>query len=194
MLNTGATSHIGPNRMYVDLARYWAARGYVVLRLDLAGIGDSNTRPGEVTNQVYPPGAIYDIGVAIEFLRRQCAVSNITLAGPVCRAYHSLRSAVSGLPVDTVLLVNPLTFYWKHGSTLNDLQISEVVRNPGVYAENAFSPRHWSKLLRGQVNMGAHSRGVCAPGDGSRSKAGCATCADSSESGFHTIWDGICNR
>ncbi len=153
MLNTGATSHIGPNRMYVELARRWAARGYVVLRLDLAGLGDSDTRPGHVTNEVYPPGALYDIGVSIEFMRRRCGVRNLTLMGLCAGAYHGLRSAISGLPVNTVLLVNPLTFYWKQGSTLNDLQISEVVRNPGVYAENVFSRRHWKKLFRGQVNL-----------------------------------------
>lgn len=153
MLNTGATSHIGPNRMYVELARRWAARGYTVLRLDLAGLGDSLTRPGERTNEVYPPGALYDIGVAIEYLRRQRGIRNLTLMGLCAGAYHSLRAAITGLPLNTVLLINPLTFYWKQGSTLSDLQISEVVRNPGVYAEHALSWRHWQKLFRGQVNL-----------------------------------------
>jgi alpha-beta hydrolase superfamily lysophospholipase len=153
MLNGGATNHIGPNRMYVELSRRWAARGYVVLRLDLAGLGDSGIRPGEEKNQVYPPGALHDVGVAIEFLRRRRGVHNITLAGLCAGAYHALRSAISGLPVNTVLLVNPLTFYWKQGSTFSDLQISEVVRNPAVYVENALSLRHWSKLLRGRVNL-----------------------------------------
>lgn len=153
MLNTGATSHSGPNRMYVELSRQWAARGYVVMRMDLAGLGDSFTRPGAETNQVYPPGALYDVSVGIEFLRRRRGVRNVTLAGLCAGAYHSLRSAVAGLPIDTVLLINPLTFYWKPGSTLEDLQIAEVVRNPGKYAENALSLRHWSKLLRGRVNL-----------------------------------------
>jgi alpha-beta hydrolase superfamily lysophospholipase len=153
MLNCGATSHIGPNRMYVELSRHWAARGYVVLRLDLAGLGDSATRPGEDKNQVYPPGALDDVNVAIEFLRRRRGIRNITLAGLCAGAYHALRSAISGLHVGTVLLINPLTYYWKQGSTLSDLQISEVVRNPAVYVENAFSLRHWSKLLHGRINV-----------------------------------------
>ena len=153
LLNTGATSHIGPNRMYVELARGWAVRGYVVLRLDLAGLGDSSTRAGEQPNQVYPPGALHDIGVAIEFLRTRQGIRTITLAGLCGGAYHALRSAISGLPVNTILMINPLTFYWKQGSTFSDLQISEVVRNPGVYATNALSSRHWAKLLRGQVNV-----------------------------------------
>jgi alpha/beta superfamily hydrolase len=153
MLNCGATSHIGPNRMYVELSRCWAARGHVVLRLDFAGLGDSATRPGEDRNQPYPPGALEDVSVAIEFLRRRRGVRNITLAGLCAGAYHALSSAISGLPVNTVLLINPLTYYWKQGSRLSDLQISEVVRNPAMYVENALSLRHWSKLLRGRVNV-----------------------------------------
>ena len=153
MLNGGAISHIGPNRMYVELSRRWAARGYVVLRLDLAGLGDSGTRPGRSGNEVYPPGALDDVAIAIDFLRREYGVQNITLAGLCAGAYHALRSATAGLPVNTVLLVNPLTFYWKQGSTLNDLQISEVVRNPGVYRERVLTGRSWLKLLRGRVNL-----------------------------------------
>jgi pimeloyl-ACP methyl ester carboxylesterase len=153
MLNGGATSHIGPNRMYVELARRWAARGYVVLRLDLAGLGDSATRPGRSGNEVYPPGAFDDIARAIEYLRGAYGVENITLAGLCAGAYHALRSATSGLPVNTVLLVNPLTFYWKQGSTLNDLQISEVVRNPGLYAERILVGKAWMRVLRGRVNL-----------------------------------------
>ena len=153
MLNGGAINHIGPNRMYVELSRSWASRGYVVLRLDLAGLGDSATRPGEDPNQVYPPGALDDIKTAIEFMRRVYGIRNVTLTGLCAGAYHALRSAIHGLPVNTVLLVNPLTFYWKQGSKLSDLQVAEVVRNPGVYAQNVRSWRKWSKLLRGKVNL-----------------------------------------
>ena len=153
MLNGGATHHIGPNRMYVELSRRWAAMGYAVMRLDLAGLGDSDPHPGEACNQVYPPGAIDDISAAIELLRRQRGVRNITLAGLCAGAYHALRSAISGLPVSTVLMVNPLTFHWVQGSTLSDLQVAEVVRNPGVYRESARSLDKWRKLLTGHVNL-----------------------------------------
>jgi alpha/beta superfamily hydrolase len=153
LLNTGATHHIGPNRIYVDLARYWAARGFIVLRVDLAGLGDSNTRDGETANQVYPSGALYDVGVAIDFLRRRRGVRNVTLVGLCAGAYHALRAAISGLPVNTVFLINPLTFYWKPGTDLSDLQLSEVVVNPGVYAEHARSLRYWLRLFTGKVNL-----------------------------------------
>jgi len=153
LLNGGATNHIGPNRMYVSLARRWAARGYVVLRLDLAGLGDSATRPLRPDNEVYPSGALDDIAAAIDFLRRRYRVEDVTLAGLCAGAYHALRAATAGLPVKCALMINPLTFFWKQGMTLNDLQIAEVVRNPGVYAEHMLSGKYWLKLLRGRVNL-----------------------------------------
>lgn len=153
LLNVGATHHIGPNRLYVELGRQWAARGYVVMRMDIAGLGDSEIRGLEDGDRVYPPWALEDVAAAANLLRQRFGVTHVTLAGICAGAYHALRAAIGGLPVDTVLLVNPLTFQWKPGSTLSDLQISEVVRNPGVYARNVRSIRHWMKLLRGHVNI-----------------------------------------
>jgi pimeloyl-ACP methyl ester carboxylesterase len=153
MLNCGASSHIGPNRMYVELARRWAARGYYVLRVDLAGLGDSATRPGGNYNEVYPPHALEDVSAAINFLRAKFAVEHVTLAGLCSGAYHALRSAVAGSHVNTVMLVNPLTFYWKQGSKLSDLQDAEVVRNPGIYAEKVWSLKSWRKVISGNVNV-----------------------------------------
>jgi alpha/beta superfamily hydrolase len=153
LLNAGATYRIGPNRMYVSLARRWAARGYVVLRLDLAGLGDSAPLPARPDNLVYPPGALDDIAAAIEFLRRNHAVQDITLAGLCAGAYHALRSAAAGLPVNLSLMINPLTYFWKEGMTMSDLQLAEVVRNPGIYRERILSGYAWLKLLRGRVNL-----------------------------------------
>ncbi len=42
ILNPGALRRIGSGRMWVEIARRWAARGVPTLRLDLAGIGDSD--------------------------------------------------------------------------------------------------------------------------------------------------------
>jgi len=47
LLNAGAVHHIGPNRLYVPLARHLARSGHVVLRMDIAGIGDSVPRDGD---------------------------------------------------------------------------------------------------------------------------------------------------
>src|SRR5262249_767876 len=61
LLNAGAVSHVGPNRLYVALARRWAALGHVVLRVDNSGVGDSATRPGAPDNVIYSPRGFEDV-------------------------------------------------------------------------------------------------------------------------------------
>src|SRR4029077_4095393 len=115
--------------------------------------GDSAARPGQNVNEVYPAGALDDISAAINFLRREFGVEHITLAGLCAGAYHALRSAITGLHVNTVLLVNPLTFYWKQGSKLSDVQDAEVLAIPGIYAEKVWSFKSWRKVIGGRVNL-----------------------------------------
>jgi alpha-beta hydrolase superfamily lysophospholipase len=154
MLNAGADYHIGASGMYVGLARRWARSGYVVMRMDLGGLGDSGTRLGRPDNEIFPPAALDDIRAAIEVLHSRYGVNDITLAGVCSGAYHALRAAVAALPVNRLLMVNPENFFWKEGMSVNDMQMAELVRKPSFYRERLFSVAAWRKLSTGQVNIG----------------------------------------
>jgi alpha-beta hydrolase superfamily lysophospholipase len=153
LLNAGADHHIGASRLYVSMARRWAQHGYVVLRMDLAGLGDSGTRPARVADDVFPHEAIDDIRAAIDFLRSSYGICDVTLAGLCSGAYHALRAAVAGVPVNRILMVNPQNYFWKPGETLQGLQLAEVVHNPGLYRERVFSLAAWKRMVTGQVNI-----------------------------------------
>jgi alpha-beta hydrolase superfamily lysophospholipase len=154
LLNVGAEHHIGSSRMYVSLARQWAQHGYTVLRLDLAGIGDSATRAGRTDNEVFPPAALDDVRVAVEFMRSRYGIRDITLGGLCSGAYHSLRAAIAVLPVNRVLLVNPMNFFWKEGMTAENLQESvDVARNVRFYRERVFSRMIWKRILTRELNI-----------------------------------------
>jgi len=153
LLNAGADHHIGASRLYVSMARRWAQHGYVVLRMDLAGLGDSGTRPGRAEDDVFPHEAVDDIRAAIEFLRASYGVRDVALVGLCSGAYHALRAAVVGLSVNRILMVNPQNYFWKPGETLQGLQLVEVLRNPGVYRERVFSLAAWKRMITGRVNI-----------------------------------------
>lgn len=153
LLNAGADFHMGPSRINVSVARRWARSGYFVLRMDLAGLGDSGTRPGSPEDEVFPSAALDDIRAAIEFLRGRYGIRDITLAGLCSGAYHALRAAVAGVPAGRILMVNPQNFFWKKGTMLDDLQMAEVISNPSLYRERVFSVAAWKRLLSGQVNV-----------------------------------------
>jgi dienelactone hydrolase len=153
LLNAGADHHICASRLYVSMARRWAQHGYVVLRMDFGGVGDSGTRPRRVADDVFPQEAMDDIRAAIEFLRGSHGVRDVTLAGLCSGAYHALRAAVAGLPVGRILMVNPQNYFWRPGDTLKGLQLVEVAHNPRLYRERIFSPAAWKRMMTGQVNI-----------------------------------------
>jgi pimeloyl-ACP methyl ester carboxylesterase len=154
LLNVGAEYHIGSNRMYVLLARRWARHGYTVLRLDLAGLGDSATRPQRPDNEVFPAAALEDIHVAIEFMRTNYEASEITLGGLCSGAYHSLRAAVAGFPVNRILVVNPMSFSGAEGMSAENLQESvDVTRNFTFYRKRLLSGAIWKRILTGHFNI-----------------------------------------
>ena len=152
-VNAGADYHIGASGIYVTLARRWARSGYVVLRMDLAGIGDSGTRPDRPDNEVFPPAALDDIRAAIEWLRARYGTPPITLGGLCSGAYHVLHAAIGALPVNRLLMVNPETFFWNESMSIYDRQTAELVRQPGSYRNKLFSATVWKRLFTGQVDV-----------------------------------------
>jgi pimeloyl-ACP methyl ester carboxylesterase len=153
LLNAGSDSHIGVNRLNVSFAREWASRGYVALRMDIGGLGDSDTRPGQPDDLVFPPAALDDIAAAVELLRTRYGARDVSLFGLCSGAYHSLRAAVAGVPVNRILMVNPQHYFWKEGTTLEDLQLAEVVQNSRLYVRRLFHRDAWQRMFGGRVNI-----------------------------------------
>jgi alpha-beta hydrolase superfamily lysophospholipase len=153
LLNPGADCHIGASRMYVSLARRWARRGYFALRVDLGGIGDSETRTGKRNDEVFPDEAIDDIRRTIEYMRTRYGTTDITVAGLCSGAYHALRAAAAGLELNRILMVNPQNYFWKKGMTLEQIQLAEVVHNPGLYRRRMFSVQAWTRIIKGEADI-----------------------------------------
>jgi alpha-beta hydrolase superfamily lysophospholipase len=152
LLSSGATHHIGPNRLYVTIGRHLAALGYTVLRMDIAGIGDSPPRRGEPENLVYTLRANRDVKAGIEYLRSVWSIENIQAVGLCSGAYNAFKAAVAGLPLSGVVLINPLTFFWKKGMSLAfpEYRVAADIKR---YRRNIFQPQSWLKMLRGDVNL-----------------------------------------
>ncbi len=152
LLNAGGSYHVGASRMYVPLARRWARCGYVVLRMDYAGLGDSSVRPGQRWDDIFPVAAIDDIRAGIELLDSQYGIRDVSLAGLCAGAYYALHAAVAALPVTRILMVNPV-YFWNDEKALDDVQRAETVRDTGAYQNKTFSLTTWKRLLKGQIDV-----------------------------------------
>ena len=157
LVNSGTIHHIGPGRVYVTLARRCGARGMAALRADLSGVGDSEVRHGHPANAPYSGAAVGDVREAVEFARRRYPEARVHLVGLCSGAYHGLKAAVDGLPLTSVVMVNPLTFFWKPGMSL-DFADFQVTAESSRYARSATSLASWLKLLRGRVDLVALTR------------------------------------
>jgi pimeloyl-ACP methyl ester carboxylesterase len=152
LLNSGANHHIGPNRLYVQFARRWAAHGYSVLRVDLSGIGDSAARPGAPENVVYTPNATRDVQDVVTALSERWSATSFTAIGLCSGAYHSLKAAVAGVPLTGVVVINPLVFFWKEGMSLS-LPPHIVSQSAAQYRRSLLELKKWEKLVVGKVNV-----------------------------------------
>ena len=151
LLNAGGSYHVGPGSIYVQFAREWARCGYVVLRMDFAGLGDSDAYPGSQVNEIYPSHAIADARAAVELLRKSYAAMDISLVGLCSGAYHALRAAVAAVAVNRILMINP-PYYFHDSGSAEDVQRAELVRDTHSYRGRVVSVDSWIKLFRGQMN------------------------------------------
>ena len=76
--NVGMHTRIGPNRMWVLLARELAAEGYLVLRFDLSGFGESEIRAVTLSDV---DRAAEEQRMAVEFLVERRGAPGVVLVG-----------------------------------------------------------------------------------------------------------------
>jgi alpha/beta superfamily hydrolase len=154
LLSSGGERRIGPHRLWVDFARQRAALGDTVLRLDLAGIGDSDTRPGGQDNDIYDARCVDDIARALAWLRGHAGVGPCTVAGLCSGAYHAWRAALAGVDMQAMVAINPLVFHWKPGMSLDPTTQAHGQAAITQAALKSMAELHrWRKLLQGEVEV-----------------------------------------
>jgi hypothetical protein len=114
LLNAGAVRRIGPNRMWVEIARRWAALGVPTLRLDAACFGDSDgdERRYYQTSEFYRDNSLAQIRAILDALEEKGLPSTFLLAGLCSSAYWGVRAALADSRVGALVLVNLWSFVW----------------------------------------------------------------------------------
>lgn len=103
LLNAGVVHRIGPHRTSVRIARRLAAEGFLVLRFDLAGIGDSEPRRDALS---FEEGAVSDVKEAMDHLQTTRKIDTFVLMGLCSGADNSYQvtyrdpRAVGALMID----------------------------------------------------------------------------------------------
>jgi hypothetical protein len=130
--NVGTNHHVGPHRVFVDMARRLAELGFCSLRFDTSGLGDSaaslnDTRPDTERNRS-------DVREAIAALKKQRGLERFVLVG-FCSSVDAAHAvAVEAPEVAGVVYLEGYQY-----------------RTPGFYARYAtrlLERSRWERLLR----------------------------------------------
>lgn len=152
LASSGSVHSVGPNRLYVQVAREMALKGIRVLRVDLPGIGDSAPADGQQENHPYPHSPMEPIADAVAFARSTLGARDVFAAGICSGAYHSFKAAVAGQALGRIVVINPLTFFWKPGMSLAQpayQDTAEMMR----YRRTGLSAASLRKLFTGKVDL-----------------------------------------
>jgi pimeloyl-ACP methyl ester carboxylesterase len=104
-LNAGVVHRVGPNRLYVRLARALTEAGFVTMRFDFSGLGDSDPRSDLVPSS---ESSIFEAREAIELLVKTRGIQRVVLAG-ICSgaAMAFLTALVDPRVVGAVMIDSP---------------------------------------------------------------------------------------
>lgn len=154
LLNVGGNYRIGPHRFYVTAAREMAAAGYRVLRLDIAGIGDSEPEPGKPWANLYDKDSVRDVRAAIDALAARGA-REFVLMGICSGSYVAFQTAMVDARVDGLVLMNSRLLEWTPGKAGDSWQNSmqQYAKSTDWYLRALRQPQVWRRVLRGEVNV-----------------------------------------
>lgn len=158
LLSVGGHCHIGPSRVYVNMARSWAAAGYRVLRLDVTGIGDSRSRREllacNLTN-LYLIDYTADVQAAIDCLAAR-GYRNFTVMGICSGSAIAFQTACADTRVTRQILLNSVRLEKSlEGDAGGDVlaEMSNEYKPIHFYRSALLTPAVYLRLLRGQVNV-----------------------------------------
>ncbi|MCC7368634.1 MAG: alpha/beta fold hydrolase [Chloroflexi bacterium] len=149
LLSAGLVHRVGPNRLYVSLARDLAAMGLPVLRFDFAGLGDSARRDEQMALE---SSVLADVDDALAFMRMSLGVDSCTLVGHCSGAFLACYVAQQAAQVRQVIALNytsPLAPDW----TSVDREEKAARLYFRYYLDGAMKSREkWRRFLSGQVS------------------------------------------
>lgn len=169
-LNAGAVRRIGPNRIWVETARRWAAQGVTSLRIDVEGLGDSDGDAARYADvgQLYAPALGRQVADFLDAAEARGYPNRFLLVGLCAGGYWGFQTAARDTRVEAALLLNPGALVWDPA-----LIPTRDARKLG----NLGRARGWRKLARGRVGprrivtvARAAVRSALGAGDGPRTR------------------------
>jgi len=149
LLNAGIVHRVGPNRLYVKIARHLAALGFVALRFDLSGIGDSPVRGDHLP---FDKSAVSETQESMNYLRAARGVEQFVLMGICSGANLSFKVARCDPRVVGAVLINGRRYLHDNDELNSHLRSRALARHYWRIAFfSSFSARIWLNIITGKI-------------------------------------------
>jgi hypothetical protein len=152
LLNAGVVHRVGPNRLYVRLARELASAGHVVMRFDFSGRGDSDVRTDGMS---FLQSTVEEVRDAMNYLAESRGARSFILLGICSGAGNAFQAALADARVVGAVMIDvhaypTFGYYLRH------------------YARRIVSFRSWRNTLSAQNELGRKLRAVVTGGRGAQ--------------------------
>ena len=133
LVTAGLIPKFGPFRLYAQLARRLASEGFLTLRFDLGGVGDSGQ---EYTGEPLKKRTELEIRAALDYLSEHYQLDGIVVGGLCSGAEDAFRYAELDPRVTGVMMIDPFAYKssgwrWRH---LRHRLARRALRLLGLYA------------------------------------------------------------
>jgi len=148
ILNSGIVHRVGPNRIYVKMARDLSAMGFLVLRFDFSSIGDSLPRRD---NLPFVKSAIREVREAMDYLSQSRGARQFLLIGSCSGARVSFQTACQESRVIGAFLINHNRAPEDANERAGAESASEATAR--YYRQVAlFNPQSWKRIFTGRAD------------------------------------------
>ena len=141
LLNSGLIHRVGPNRLYVKIARMLAELGVNSIRYDFSNVGDSQARRDNLPAQDL---AFIEPQEVMNDLAERKGFEKFILIGICSGAFCSFKTACKDPRVIGVVIINP-------GYFSSDTDMPTYVLIKHYLTKSLFSPKAWLNLFSGRV-------------------------------------------
>ena len=153
LLSPGIKYRVAPHRLYVKLARHLASLGFIVLRFDFAGLGDSEglvseTAMADFYGTVQSGRYVDDTCAAMDWMQREYSASKFILAGLCGGAITGLLAGARDARVDALVAIGlPVLLDSQDVDPTRYLTTGELEQWREGYKSKLADPKSWLRLL-----------------------------------------------
>ena len=111
-LNAGGVRHIGPNRMWVEASRRWAASGIPAIRLDFLRVGESDGEAPASIESLHAHDLTDQLGLVMNEMNSKLNCRRFIAVGLCSGAHVAFQTLIRNSAIRGAILLNPRLFFW----------------------------------------------------------------------------------